>query len=339
MDALLALDTLLSTVTGLEHVAVILLAALALDWAVADMRWFWSWIPHPVAWIGGLTAFLDRKLNRKTRSGAARLVRGAIVTLILAGGAGAAAYGLQRGLRAVPFGWALEVFLVTTLIAQRSLFAHVRAVSVALKQQRLDKARAALGHIVGRNTQQLQLNAVARAAIESLAENFSDGVVAPAFWYMLLGLPGLVVYKTINTMDSMIGYKTERHAQFGMVAARLDDAVNWIPARIAGPVLVLAALFAPTANPAKAVRTIISDARKHASPNAGWPEAAMAGALGIAVGGPRSYPGGQSEDAWIGQGRADVVRADIDRALVMFVLACTVQWALIAVLGLYAPTV
>jgi len=339
MEALVAIDTLLATGGSLERAAAILLAALVLDWLVADMRWFWSWVPHPVAWVGGLTAFLDRKLNRESRSRVARLVRGTIVAATVIATAAAAGYGLERGLRSIPFGWTLELFVVTTLIAQRSLFSHVRAVGRALKRSSASDARAALSHIVGRDTSALQPAAMVRAAIESLAENFSDGVVAPAFWYLLLGLPGLIAYKTINTMDSMIGYKSERHADFGMTAARVDDAVNWLPARLAGPILVTAAIIAPTANPAMAGRTIASDAGKHASPNAGWPEAAMAGALDLSLGGPRTYPGGQSEDAWIGTGRRDATPQDVDRALVLFVLACVILWLLVAVLGLYVPTV
>jgi adenosylcobinamide-phosphate synthase len=198
---------------------------------------------------------------------------------------------------------------------------HVRTVGRALARDGLAAGRAAVAHIVGRQTDRLDEHAVARAAIESLAENFADGVVAPAFWYALLGLPGIFVYKAINTMDSMIGYKSDRYRYFGMAAARLDDVVNLIPARFAAILFALAAIVSPTANPLRAWRTMWRDARKHESPNAGWPEAAVAGALNLALGGPRRYLGGVTRAEWLGDGTARATTRDIRRALMLYAVA------------------
>jgi adenosylcobinamide-phosphate synthase len=176
---------------------------------------------------------------------------------------------------------------------------------------------------------------VARAAIESLAENFADGVVAPVFWYVLAGLPGLMAYKAINTLDSMIGYRDERYRAFGWASARLDDLVNLIPARLAGIIMALAATFAPGGNPIRGLKTMIADGTKHPSPNSGWPEAAMAGGLDFALGGPRRYAGGITEGQWIGLGRATLAPADIDRALLAFFAACLINaGAAVWVLGM-----
>ncbi len=338
-EAFATIDAMLHGGGPLRYGAVILAAALALDWIVGDMRWFWRPVPHPVAWIGHLTAYFDRKLNREKRGDAARTIRGALVALAIVAVTWFALDWLTRVLAGFSFGWAVEIFLVATLLSQRSLFDHVRAVARALRRDGLAGGRAAIAHIVGRDPQSLDKAAVARAGVESLAENFSDGVVAPWFWYALLGLPGLGAYKAINTMDSMIGYRTERHAAFGMAAARLDDIANWIPARISGALIALAALLVPTASAVPALKTMVRDAGKHPSPNAGWPEAAMAGALGLSVGGPRSYPGGRVEAVWIGGGKRDVAPADIERALLLFAAACALLTVGTLAAGLYLPTI
>jgi adenosylcobinamide-phosphate synthase len=175
---------------------------------------------------------------------------------------------------------------------------------------------------------------VARASIESLAENFADGVVAPVFWYLLLGLPGLLVYKTVNTMDSMIGYRTPRHGAFGMVAARLDDVLNYVPARIAAVMIVVASLFVPRGRPMSALRVMARDGGKHRSPNAGWPEAAMAGGIGVALAGPRSYDGAVEDEPWVGgEFSAQIGSADIRRALYLFVVACLFEAVIVALLA------
>jgi adenosylcobinamide-phosphate synthase len=187
---------------------------------------------------------------------------------------------------------------------------------------------------VGRDPAHLDAHGIARAAIESLAENFGDGVVAPVFWYVLFGFPGLLVYKAINTMDSMIGYKTPHYKAFGFSAARIDDIVNIIPARLAGLFLVLAAIFVPTANPMRAARVMLRDAGKHRSPNAGWPEAAVAGALNLALAGPRRYPGRVVKDPWIGDGSAKATHRDIRRALYLYAVACLINAAWVAAIML-----
>ncbi len=219
---------------------------------------------------------------------------------------------------------------MAVLLAQRSLYDHVAAVRDALDRRGLAAGREAVSHIVGRDPESLDEYGVARAAIESLAENFSDGVVAPALFYALFGLPGIFVYKTANTLDSMIGHKTPRYLQFGWAAARLDDLLNLVPARLSGVLLAAAALATPRARALPALRTMLRDARKHRSPNAGWPEAAAAGALDLALAGPRRYQGHVVNDPWLGEGRARATPADIDRALRLYLTACLLQAALVA---------
>ena len=228
----------------------------------------------------------------------------------------------------------MELLLTVLLVAQRSLFEHVRAVAKALQSDGLEGGREAVSHIVGRDVRQLDTPGVARAAIESCAENYSDAVVAPVFWYVLFGFPGMLVYKSVNTMDSMIGYTTLRHRAFGMTAARLDDALNLIPARLAGLFLAAAAAFVPRAHPLSALRVMWRDAAKHRSPNAGWPEAAMAGSLGLALAGPRRYGDVVIEDPWIGDGRTDATDEDIRRALRVFVVGCLFNGLVVALLAL-----
>ena len=316
-----------------SHPFVLLFAALLLDAVLGDMRWLFRAVPHPVALTGALIGFLDDKLNRSRRGDAALLIRGCIVTVFVAGLAAAAGALCVWLSRRLPYGLALELFFVVVLVAQRSLYDHGRAVSVALRRDGIESARAAVSHIVGRNTSALDSHGVSRAAIESLAENFADGVVAPAFWYVILGLPGLFAYKAINTLDSMIGYKSERYRRFGMVAARLDDAVNLIPARLAALLIVFAGAVTPTANPLRAFKVMWRDAGKHDSPNAGWPEGAMAGALDRALGGPRHYLGGVVKSEWIGDGDARATYGDIDRALLLYGLACVIHTLFYAALA------
>ena len=318
-----------------SHPLIVLFAALLIDAVVGDLRWLFRHVPHPVVLIGRLTGFLDDKLNRSKRGGAALLIRGCIVTAIVVGLAGAFGAVLETVARGVPYGTALELFCVVVLVAQRSLYDHGRAVSFALKRDSVEAGREAVSHIVGRDTASLDSHGIARGAIESLAENFADGVVAPVFWYLILGLPGLFAYKAINTLDSMIGYRSERYLQFGMVAARLDDVVNLIPARLSAILLVFASAVTPTAAPLRAVKVVWRDANKHDSPNAGWPEAAMAGALDRALGGPRRYLGGVEKSEWIGDGDARATPRDIDRALLLYGLACVIHalfYAALAVL-------
>ena len=315
---------------------LVLLAALLIDAIVGEFGPLFRILPHPVAIIGAVTGWLDRRLNRDRRAVSTRAFRGAIVALGLVAVMAALGWVLADFSRTIPYGWAIELLFVVLFLAQRSLFDHVRAIARALEADGLTGGRAAVAQIVSRDPEQLDEHGVARAAIESLAESFSDAVVAPTFWYLLLGLPGLFVYKTINTMDSMIGYRTERHAAFGMVTARLDDALNYLPARLAGGFIVAAAMFVPKGLSSGALKVMLRDGGKHRSPNAGRPEAAMAGALSVALSGPRRYGGKTVDEPWIGEeftARIGVV--EIRRALYLFVVACLVNAVVIAAIITY----
>jgi adenosylcobinamide-phosphate synthase len=241
-----------------------------------------------------------------------------LCVLVLVLTTGAASWALQRGLLALPFGIIAVAALASTLLAQRSLGAHVARVADALEYEGLTAGRAAVAHIVGRDTAALDEAGVARAAIESLAENFSDGVVAPAFWMAIAGLPGAAVYKAINTADSMIGHRTERHEAFGWAAARLDDLVNLPASRLSALLIAAAAVAHGPERAAAAWRATWRDAHRHRSPNAGYPEAAMAGALGLALGGPRVYGGVAVDDGLMGNGRREATAADIRAALALY---------------------
>ena len=292
-------------------------------------------IGHPVSWIGAAIAWLDRTLNR----GGARRAKGVAALLAALAITGAPAWALQTALLhwlPRPAALALLALAASTLLAQRSLHDHVAAVAAALPNG-LAQGRAAVSHIVGRDPDSLDAAAVARAAVESLAENFADGVVAPALWCALLGLPGITLYKAINTADSMVGHRTPRHEAFGWAAARLDDLVNLPASRLAALLLALAGLGRFSA----AARTALRDARLHRSPNAGWPEAAMAGALGLRLAGPRTYGSVRVDDAWMGDGRACAGVADIHRALRVYRRACAIEIAAtlaVAILALHATS-
>jgi adenosylcobinamide-phosphate synthase len=309
---------------------LLLLMALGLDAALGEMRWLFRWIPHPVVMIGNAIGALDRRLNRPGRSERNRRLRGVGVALAVPLTAAALGAVITFVARTLPHAWVLEVFIAATLIAQRSLFEHVHDVARALHDGGLAGGRYAVSRIVGRDPQSLDAHAVARAAIESLAENFSDAVVAPVFWYVLAGLPGLLAYKAVNTLDSMVGYRNDKYRAFGWASARLDDGMNLLPARLAGFILALAALFTPKGRPIRALVTMVADARHHRSPNSGWPEAAMAGALDLSLGGPRRYPGLVVQEKWMGKGRVAATIADIDRALLLFIAACVINAGLVA---------
>jgi len=313
---------------------IILFLALVLDALFGEFGIVFRVLPHPVAMIGGLTGWFDRRLNRKRLSQGARLARGLLVTLLVVGLAACAGWGLHRLANMVLHGWVIEVLAVTLLVAQRSLFDHVRAVARGLEREGLSGGRAAVAQIVGRDPEELDRHGVARAGIESLAESFCDGVVAPVFWYLILGLPGLAAYKAVNTMDSMIGYRTERHAAFGRTAARLDDVMNFIPARVAAVLIVVASVFVPGGRPGASFRVMARDSGKHRSPNAGWPEAAMAGALRVALAGPRSYHGAVVDEPWVGgEFPARIGPPDIRRALYVFVVACLMEALIVALIA------
>jgi adenosylcobinamide-phosphate synthase len=297
--------------------AHLLLAALMLDAVAGDMPALFRLVPHPIVLAGRAIAWAETRLNRPELPAAARRGRGILLCSAMVLAAAALGWGLS-------FAWPIEIVVAAVLIAQRGLFDHVRAVAQALETGGEEAGRMAVSHIVGRDPASLDRHGIARAAIESLAENFSDAVAAPVFWYLLGGLPGLLVYKTVNTLDSMVGYRSERYLAFGWASARLDDLLNLIPARLSALLLALAA-FSPAA-----LKTAWRDHPNHRSPNSGWPEAAMAGALGLALAGPRVYAGQAPEGKWIGDGRREAEPADIRKALRVFVIACGLVWACVA---------
>ena len=308
----------------------LLAGAILLDWLIGDPRWLWRVLPHPIVLIGKLIGFLEKRLNRIRFSDGVRRFNGVLTVLIVVGVCAGLGHLLHHYTAPMRYGWIAELVLVAVLIAQRDLFDHVRRVLQGLITGGLEGGREAVAHIVGRDPASLDMYGVARAAIESLAENFADGVVAPAFWYLMFGPAGILAYKAINTADSMIGHRSIRYRNFGWAAARLDDLVNLIPARMAGLFIAMAALFLPRASLWGALVTMVRDAGKHRSPNAGWPEAAMAGALGLALAGPRRYGSETVSDPWIGKGRAKCNAQDMRRALALFVIACLMQFATLA---------
>jgi len=292
--------------------------ALLIEAVVGYPEWLVQSIGHPVTWMGRLISLLDDTLNHERMSRASRRVAGIASLFIVIGVAGGVAYVLERSLFGLPLDIVFAALPASTLLAQRSLYAHVEGVAVALEGEGLAAGRKAVSHIVGRDTQALDEAAVSRAAIESLAENFSDGVVAPALWLAIGGIAGAAVYKAINTADSMIGHRTRRHEAFGWAAARLDDLVNLPASRLSALLLMAAAATTSRAAAVQAWRAVMRDGAHHRSPNAGYPEAAMAGALDLALAGPRSYAGVEIEDAIMGRGRRAATAVDIRRALALF---------------------
>lgn len=296
--------------------------------------WLFNRIGHPVTWIGSLIALLDKKWNRESASFSQRKAAGVAALVVILGLTAMLAWFAQSALLLLPFGLLAVAILGASLPAQKSLEQHVEAVAAALERDGVDGGRRAVSMIVGRDPQKLDEAAICRAAIESLAENFSDGIVAPALWLGLLGLQGGAAYKAINTADSMIGHRSPRHEAFGWASARLDDLVNLPASRLSGGLFVIAAFFVKGASPKGAIAAIRRDARHHRSPNAGWPEAALAGALGFALAGPRSYGGQMIEARFMGEGgRATLVAGDIRTALQ---LARIADGLLIGLFGLVA---
>ncbi len=279
--------------------AAALVLAMLLDALLGEPRWLWTRLPHPAVLMGRAVAALDQRLNHPSR----QRLKGILALLLLAGGALALGALLSLG------GPLVEIVIAAILLAQKSLVQHVQGVADGLRLSTGD-GRLAVSMIVSRDTRAMSDAQIARSAIESAAENLSDGVIAPAFWFLLGGLPGLLLYKAVNTADSMIGYRTPRHAAFGWAAARCDDLLNLAPARLTALLIAL---------PARQLgnwRAIAADAALHRSPNAGWPEAAMARALNLALAGPRSYDGRMQDLAWVNGGaRREIGAADIDAAV------------------------
>jgi adenosylcobinamide-phosphate synthase len=293
-------------------------------------------IGHPVTWMGRFISWCDRRWNSAADSPRRSRAFGVLTLVLLVAGPIAGGLAIVIVLdRLLPGLVSLIVcgMLGSSLLAQRSLDQHVRAVAVGLETGGLAAGRQAVSQIVGRDVRALDEAAVCRAAIESLAENFSDGVVAPLFWMVVAGLPGGLAYKAVNTADSMIGHKTERHLWFGWAAARCDDLVNLPASRLTSLWLVLAAIPLGQ-SPRGALATVWRDASHHRSPNAGWPEAAMAGALDIRLSGPRIYDGKVADERWVGTGRSDLTAKDIRRALTLYRTACAIQIAVLIAISL-----
>ncbi|MDQ1187422.1 adenosylcobinamide-phosphate synthase CbiB [Agrobacterium larrymoorei] len=309
--------------------------SLLIERLVGYPDWLFRRIGHPVTWIGSLIALLDRKWNREQGSISNREAKGVLALVVFLGVTVAIALALQNVLLIFPLGLLLVAIVGASLPAQKSLEQHVEAVATALDSEGLEGGRKAVSMIVGRDPDQLDEAAVCRAAIESLAENFSDGIVAPSLWLGLLGLPGGAGYKAINTADSMIGHRTPRHEAFGWASARVDDLVNLPASRLTAVLFIVAAVFVKGASPQAAMRAVARDAKHHRSPNAGWPESALAGALGFALAGPRSYGGQMIQARFMGEGgRRDLTAADIRQALKLARIADSLLIGLFGLLAL-----
>jgi adenosylcobinamide-phosphate synthase len=303
---------------------ILLLLALIVEAYIGEAKFVFNKVRHPIRIIGDIIGFFDAKLNREDRAEVDRAFRGGLVVIIIVSLAISVGYCISWLSLNHPLGWIIEFLGLISLISARSLYDHVKNVSKGLYKS-VEQGRCAVAHIVGRDPNHLDEYGVARASIESLAENFGDGVIAPIFWYVLFGFPGILVYKSVNTLDSMIGYRTIRYRAFGMTAARLDDILNLIPARLAGLFIVFASAFVPTAKPLQSIKIMLRDSSLHRSPNAGWPEGAMAGALSLSLAGPRQYTNQIVDDPWIGDGKKNVRPKDIIRALYLYSVACLIN--------------
>ncbi len=297
---------------------VIAFAVLLFDLLIGDPAWLYRRVPHPIVPIGNFIGWLEKHFHSKAATKSAQFIAGVALSILVIAAAGSVSAGLSELLNQIPMGGLIMAVLASSLIACKGLYQAVAKVRDGLNIS-LEGGRDAVRHIVGRDPESLNEAGVARAAIESLAENFLDGTVSPLFWFVLFGLPGLLIYKAINTLDSMIGHRNERYEYFGKFAARLDDAANYIPARLTGVLIAACSVFLPKADVGAAFRVLFQDAAKHKSMNAGWQEAAMAGALGISLAGPRQYGGKLTPDDWMNAaGRKECGAEDITHALELY---------------------
>ena len=299
---------------------IVLVLALVLDAIIGDPRW----IPHPVKGIGVIIRYFDLTFNRQNFSKNHRKIFGFILVIFIVFFFALIGWFITVVVAEISFGWIIELIFIYSMVSQRSMVDHALRVIHALKGNNLSSGRYHVSQIVGRDVSSLNESAISRAAIESVAESFTDGVVAPVFWYLALGLPGILVFKAISTLDSMVGYRNEQYLEFGMAAARFDDFLNWLPARIAGPIIACSACFVPKTSPRTAFHILFRDASKNISPNAGWTEAAMAGALKIRLLGPRKYPGQVMYSSWIGEGEKEADPVDIMRAVQVYAMGCCI---------------
>ncbi len=313
------------------HTTWVLLGALALEGMAGYPDVLWRRIGHPVSWMGRFFDLGEAWLNTRGGNVARDFIGGMVWLFIGAVFVGGAMWLISDALRQISSGWIVEILIMATLIASRSLFSHVRDVRMALEGMGIEVARQKVSLIVGRNTDALEEPAIARATVESLAENASDGVIAPLFWALVAGLPGIAVYKLVNTADSMWGHRNDRYEWFGKSAARLDDLLNLIPARLTGVLFCMAATA--TGRAGTAFQVMRRDASKHLSPNAGWPEAAMAGAIGRRLGGPRTYQGHLTDGVWLGDGSENVSADDIGHSLRLYLIMVALAATMIVIIG------
>ena len=317
---------------------VTLILAMGFDGLIGDPKWIYNRIPHPVTWMAMLLMKGEAFLNHQDRSRFAKQFLGLIWILLCVTICLYIAFFIQNFLSGFDQTGIILALLSSIFLAYRSLIDHVGDVEKELFNKDVVKARIKVAKIVGRETSKLDKSDITRATIESLAENFSDGVVAPVFWFLIVGFPGVVAYKMINTADSMIGNRSERFEDFGMASAKIDDVVNYVPARITALLLMLAAGISRVGDVKSGFVTVNNDHKLHASPNAGWPEATMAGLLNVRLGGPRHYQNGNSKDnAWLGSG-GDVKLKDLTRAIklvkfswfmmLILVLAGSILWSI-----------
>ena len=309
---------------------------LLLDALLGDPPWLWSRIRHPVVWMGWLIARLERATNRGARL--QRRIAGACTVFFVLGPSTFLAHVVATYVAGVPLDFLWLGFLASVFFSLRGLDQAATHVARCL-QAGIVEARTAVSQLVGRDPESLDESGILRATIESLAENFSDGGVAPVFWFLLGGLPGLVLYKATNTLDSMIGHHCSRYEDFGKFAARLDDVLNWIPARLSAFLLISASVFCGGASPFSGLRSALRDADRHRSCNAGWPEAALAGALGFALGGPRRYQGRWVRDVWLGGARREALLSDLIDARRLFRKACFLLFLLVVMCTTLFPLV
>jgi adenosylcobinamide-phosphate synthase len=307
--------------------------ALVIEYFIGYPQTLQRTFGHPVEWIGKLIAYLDEGLNDPDAEDSDQRNHGIFAVVALCVAVGVPAFLIEKMLLSFHYGWIINTALATAFIAQKSLRDHVTAVARTLPQS-IVAARKEVAKIVGRDPSTLDESGVAKAALESLAENTADGITAPIFWFAIAGLPGIVIYKAINTADSMIGHKSEKYLCFGWAAAKLDDLVNLPASRLTGLLFAGAAWFNAKARAQAALNAMWRDASKHQSPNAGWPEAAMAGALDLKFGGPRNYDGETVQLAYMGDGRTQMTASDIDKGLELYDRALLTLLALAAVLAL-----
>lgn len=311
------------------NMAAILLLAMIIEVAVGWPEWLHRRIGHPVTWIGRFISFLDRRYNRADTPDRMRRFYGMIAAICATGLVGFVGWIMAHLLPNGLWGVLIGGVIAWPLLATRSMYEHVAAVARPLASDDIGKAREAVAMIVGREPDRLEPAAISRAALESLAENTSDGIVAPVFWGLLLGLPGIAAYKAVNTLDSMIGHRTPRHEAFGWAAARIDDIANFLPARLTGGMFCIISSRFRTA-----FACMLQDARQHRSPNAGWPEAALAGALGVRLSGPRAYATGVSDEPWLNAAARDAEAMDLERGLALFVRTTLLLAGMLALLAM-----